>query len=199
MAVHQSLQCWLTDSVLCVCGLPDGAGGAEPCPCGGSHNWLVPAMLAPPESLLISCIRRENFMEAHQVCGQTENRRCRTFRFLLLNRRFCRSAGVGGSGSRRDGLQRRAGLHGALQRSAGGVGTGGAEDGEPVHVVLVVFVGGFGLGGWERRWAEPAGEQRPVHAAGHRERRRCRYDGPASLHPRFNPQSVIRLLLSVKI
>ncbi|XP_023807372.1 zinc finger FYVE domain-containing protein 26 isoform X1 [Oryzias latipes] len=45
----------------------DGAGGAEPCPCGGSHNWLVPAMLAPPESLLISCIRRENFMEAHQV------------------------------------------------------------------------------------------------------------------------------------
>lgn len=75
MAVHQSLQCWLTDSVLCVCGLPDGAGGAEPCPCGGSHNWLVPAMLAPPESLLISCIRRENFMEAHQVCGQTENRR----------------------------------------------------------------------------------------------------------------------------
>ncbi|XP_038584174.1 zinc finger FYVE domain-containing protein 26 isoform X2 [Micropterus salmoides] len=40
----------------------------EVCPCGGSHSWLVPAMLSPPESLLMSCIRRGNFMEAHQVC-----------------------------------------------------------------------------------------------------------------------------------
>ncbi|KAK2826639.1 hypothetical protein Q5P01_020853 [Channa striata] len=37
------------------------------CPCGGPHSWLVPAMLSPPESLLISCIRRGNFMEARQV------------------------------------------------------------------------------------------------------------------------------------
>ncbi|KAM6912964.1 zinc finger FYVE domain-containing protein 26 [Xenentodon cancila] len=52
----------------------DGGGGSaagsmelEFCPCGGPHSWLVPAMLSPPESLLMSCIRRGNFMEAHQV------------------------------------------------------------------------------------------------------------------------------------
>uniref|UniRef100_H3BXK2 Zinc finger FYVE domain-containing protein 26 n=1 Tax=Tetraodon nigroviridis TaxID=99883 RepID=H3BXK2_TETNG len=52
----------------------DGGGGSvagcvevEICPCGGPHSWLVPAMLSPPESLLMSCIRRGNFMEAHQV------------------------------------------------------------------------------------------------------------------------------------
>ncbi|TDG99134.1 hypothetical protein EPR50_G00208230 [Perca flavescens] len=50
----------------------DGGGGTgcvefEVCPCGGPHSWLVPAMLSPPESLLLSCIRRGNFMEAHQV------------------------------------------------------------------------------------------------------------------------------------
>ncbi|XP_031436154.1 zinc finger FYVE domain-containing protein 26 isoform X2 [Clupea harengus] len=52
----------------------DGGGGTasgrqehEACPCGGPHSWLVPAMLAPPESLLVSCIRRGNFVEAHQV------------------------------------------------------------------------------------------------------------------------------------
>ncbi|XP_075904789.1 zinc finger FYVE domain-containing protein 26 isoform X2 [Nelusetta ayraudi] len=56
-------------------GTSDGGAGSaaccaevEACPCGGSHSWLVPAMLAPPESLLMSCIRRGNFMEAHQVC-----------------------------------------------------------------------------------------------------------------------------------
>ncbi|KAG5266093.1 hypothetical protein AALO_G00249720 [Alosa alosa] len=48
----------------------DGGGGAvsgrseqDACP----YSWLVPAMLAPPESLLVSCIRRGNFTEAHQV------------------------------------------------------------------------------------------------------------------------------------
>ncbi|XP_051244231.1 zinc finger FYVE domain-containing protein 26 isoform X4 [Dicentrarchus labrax] len=49
----------------------DGGGAGcvelEVCPCGGPHSWLVPAMLSPPESLLMSCIRRGNFMEAHQV------------------------------------------------------------------------------------------------------------------------------------
>ncbi|XP_039992767.1 zinc finger FYVE domain-containing protein 26 isoform X2 [Xiphias gladius] len=52
----------------------DGGGGTaagcvelEVCPCRGPHSWLVPAMLSPPESLLMSCIRRGNFMEAHQV------------------------------------------------------------------------------------------------------------------------------------
>nr|XP_023691726.1 zinc finger FYVE domain-containing protein 26 isoform X1 [Paramormyrops kingsleyae] len=48
-----------------------GVAGApaeqEPCPCGGPHSWLIPAMLSSPESLLISCIRRGNFLEAHQV------------------------------------------------------------------------------------------------------------------------------------
>ncbi|XP_056151758.1 zinc finger FYVE domain-containing protein 26 [Lampris incognitus] len=52
----------------------DGGGGAaagrveqEAFACGGPHSWLVPAMLSPPESLLMSCIRQGNFMEAHQV------------------------------------------------------------------------------------------------------------------------------------
>uniref|UniRef100_A0A3P9NXU7 Zinc finger FYVE domain-containing protein 26 n=1 Tax=Poecilia reticulata TaxID=8081 RepID=A0A3P9NXU7_POERE len=52
----------------------DGGGGPVPgcvelelCPCGGPHSWLVPAMLSPPESLLMSCIRRGNFLQAHQV------------------------------------------------------------------------------------------------------------------------------------
>ncbi|XP_062851780.1 zinc finger FYVE domain-containing protein 26 [Trichomycterus rosablanca] len=52
----------------------DGSGGIaavtvepEVCTCGGPHSWLVPAMLSPPESLLISCIRRGNYVEAHQV------------------------------------------------------------------------------------------------------------------------------------
>lgn len=53
--------------------LSDGGGGTgcvelEVCPCGGPHTWLVPAMLSPPESLLMSCVRQGNFMEAHQVC-----------------------------------------------------------------------------------------------------------------------------------
>lgn len=54
--------------------LSDGGGATtagcvelDVCPCGGPHSWLVPAMLSPPESLLISCIRRGNFMEARQV------------------------------------------------------------------------------------------------------------------------------------
>uniref|UniRef100_A0A8C6L1H5 Zinc finger FYVE domain-containing protein 26 n=1 Tax=Nothobranchius furzeri TaxID=105023 RepID=A0A8C6L1H5_NOTFU len=48
-------------------GLVAGCVELEFCPCGGAHSWLVPAMLSPPESLLMSCIRRGNFMEAHQV------------------------------------------------------------------------------------------------------------------------------------
>ncbi|XP_051507535.1 zinc finger FYVE domain-containing protein 26-like isoform X2 [Myxocyprinus asiaticus] len=39
----------------------------EVCPCGGPHSWLVPAMLSPPESLLIACICRGNYIEAQQV------------------------------------------------------------------------------------------------------------------------------------
>ncbi|TRY86807.1 hypothetical protein DNTS_020528 [Danionella cerebrum] len=41
--------------------------GTEMCPCGGSHSWLVPAMLSSPESVLIACIRRGNYIEAQQV------------------------------------------------------------------------------------------------------------------------------------
>uniref|UniRef100_A0A665W4P1 Zinc finger FYVE domain-containing protein 26 n=1 Tax=Echeneis naucrates TaxID=173247 RepID=A0A665W4P1_ECHNA len=56
-----------------ICPFSDGGTEAgcvelDVCPCGGPHSWLVPAMLSPPESLLMSCIRRGNFMEAHQVC-----------------------------------------------------------------------------------------------------------------------------------
>lgn len=54
-----------------------GCVEVEVCPCGGPHSWLVPAMLSPPESLLMSCIRRGNFMEAHQVCHSH-------FTYLLL-------------------------------------------------------------------------------------------------------------------
>uniref|UniRef100_A0A8B9HCF2 Zinc finger FYVE domain-containing protein 26 n=1 Tax=Astyanax mexicanus TaxID=7994 RepID=A0A8B9HCF2_ASTMX len=39
----------------------------EGCVFGCPHTWLVPAMLSPPESLLISCISKGNYMEAHQV------------------------------------------------------------------------------------------------------------------------------------
>uniref|UniRef100_I3KUA6 Zinc finger FYVE domain-containing protein 26 n=1 Tax=Oreochromis niloticus TaxID=8128 RepID=I3KUA6_ORENI len=48
-------------------GMTTGSVELEFCPCGGPHSWLVPAMLSPPESLLMSCVRRGNFMEAHQV------------------------------------------------------------------------------------------------------------------------------------
>ncbi|XP_055026367.2 zinc finger FYVE domain-containing protein 26 isoform X2 [Misgurnus anguillicaudatus] len=52
--------------------------GNEVCPCGGSHSWLVPAMLSPPESLLIACIRRGNYIEAQQVIAMygLENSEC---------------------------------------------------------------------------------------------------------------------------
>nr|AHH02828.1 zinc finger FYVE domain-containing protein 26 [Danio rerio] len=52
--------------------------GTETCPCGGSHSWLVPAMLSPPESLLIACIRRGNYIEAQQVIAMygLENSEC---------------------------------------------------------------------------------------------------------------------------
>ncbi|XP_062324940.1 zinc finger FYVE domain-containing protein 26 isoform X2 [Osmerus eperlanus] len=49
----------------CVAG--PGCVEKEESVCSGAHSWLVPAMLSPPESLLVSCIRRGNFMEAHEV------------------------------------------------------------------------------------------------------------------------------------
>ncbi|XP_066550908.1 zinc finger FYVE domain-containing protein 26 isoform X2 [Amia ocellicauda] len=52
----------------------DGSAGAvpvlreqDPQTLGAHHSLLVPMMLSPPESLLISCILRGNFTEAHQV------------------------------------------------------------------------------------------------------------------------------------
>lgn len=69
----------------------DGGGGVaggfvelEVCPCGGPHSLLVPAMLSPPESLLMSCIRRGNFMEAHQVCMAAGLKNYFFFLLLLL-------------------------------------------------------------------------------------------------------------------
>uniref|UniRef100_A0A671QY69 Zinc finger FYVE domain-containing protein 26 n=1 Tax=Sinocyclocheilus anshuiensis TaxID=1608454 RepID=A0A671QY69_9TELE len=52
--------------------------GSEVCPCGGPHSWLIPAMLSPPESLLIACIRRGNYIEAQQVIAMysLENSEC---------------------------------------------------------------------------------------------------------------------------
>ncbi|KAM8921326.1 LOW QUALITY PROTEIN: zinc finger FYVE domain-containing protein 26 [Pelodytes ibericus] len=45
---------------------------SAPCPTGGvikakEQNHLIPMILSPPESLLISCILRGNYIEAHQV------------------------------------------------------------------------------------------------------------------------------------
>ncbi|KTG45236.1 hypothetical protein cypCar_00014961 [Cyprinus carpio] len=52
--------------------------GSDVCPCGGPQSWLVPAMLSPPESLLIACIRRGNYIEAQQVIAMygLENSEC---------------------------------------------------------------------------------------------------------------------------
>ncbi|XP_064421077.1 zinc finger FYVE domain-containing protein 26 isoform X2 [Latimeria chalumnae] len=44
-----------------------GKIGLESKPWSQQHNLLIPMMLSPPESLLISCILRGNFIEAHQV------------------------------------------------------------------------------------------------------------------------------------
>uniref|UniRef100_A0A3B3Y0T4 Zinc finger FYVE domain-containing protein 26 n=1 Tax=Poecilia mexicana TaxID=48701 RepID=A0A3B3Y0T4_9TELE len=56
-----------------------GCVGLDLCPCGGPHSWLVPTMLSPPESLLMSCIRRGNFMEAvagAPCCGELAFMEC---------------------------------------------------------------------------------------------------------------------------
>lgn len=37
------------------------------------ENSLIPAMLSPPESLLVACILRGNYIEAHQVMAQKLN------------------------------------------------------------------------------------------------------------------------------
>lgn len=71
---------------------------------------------------------------------------------------------------------RRAGVHGALQRSPGGVGTGGAEDGEPVNVFVLVVLRGSGDGGCVGCREDSAGEQRSIDPAGHRECGCCRFD-----------------------
>lgn len=165
-----------------ICVMSDGGGGSatgsvdlEFCPCGGSHSWLVPAMLSPPESLLMSCIRRGNFMEAHQVCP-FQHFRCELTGPVESTRVWicgC-SAGVRGVQPGSCLLLWRAGLHGALQRSPGGAGTGGAEDGEPVNVVLLILLGGFGVGSCDGRREDSAGQQRSVNAAGHRKCCCCR-------------------------
>ncbi|XP_059373273.1 zinc finger FYVE domain-containing protein 26-like isoform X2 [Carassius carassius] len=52
--------------------------GSDMCPCSGPHSWLIPAMLSPPESLLIACICRGNYIEAQQVIAMygLENSEC---------------------------------------------------------------------------------------------------------------------------
>lgn len=75
----------------------------EICPCGGPHSWLVPAMLSPPESLLMSCIRRGNFMEAHQVCHSNiyasyhhvQNKLCVHSALLLVDKGTAKLTSVG--------------------------------------------------------------------------------------------------------
>ncbi|NXY84135.1 ZFY26 protein, partial [Alcedo cyanopectus] len=46
-----------------VCGSSDFESRVRPC----QQNPLIPMMLSPPESLLVSCVLRGNFVEAHQV------------------------------------------------------------------------------------------------------------------------------------
>ncbi|XP_026134074.1 zinc finger FYVE domain-containing protein 26-like [Carassius auratus] len=63
--------------------------GSEVCPCSGPHSWLIPAMLSPPESLLIACIRRGNYIEAQQVIVMygLENSECAGE--LVFMNRYC--------------------------------------------------------------------------------------------------------------
>ncbi|XP_072533407.1 zinc finger FYVE domain-containing protein 26 isoform X2 [Salminus brasiliensis] len=60
-----------TSVTICMCADGGSTAGVsveqEGCMLGGPQSWLVPAMLSPPESLLISCICKGNYMEAHQV------------------------------------------------------------------------------------------------------------------------------------
>lgn len=70
---------WIVDPLIHLSsdggGSTTACGEVEVCPCGSPHSWLVPAMLAPPESLLMSCIRRGNFMGARQVCGELDKKK----------------------------------------------------------------------------------------------------------------------------
>lgn len=44
-----------------------GSGDLESRARPQQQNPLIPMMLSPPESLLVSCVLRGNFVEAHQV------------------------------------------------------------------------------------------------------------------------------------
>lgn len=67
-------------------------------------------------------------------------------------------------------------VHGALQRGTGGAGTGGAEDGEPVYVFVLVLLRGSGDGCcfWPRQ--DSGGQQRTIDPPGHRKCCCCRFD-----------------------
>lgn len=89
---------------------------------------------------------------------------------------LCLSAGVPGVWSGGVCLLRWAGVHGALQRSPGRVGTGGAEDGEPVDVFILILFRGFGDSSCVRHREESAGQQWQNDPAGHRKCCCCRSD-----------------------
>ncbi len=50
---------WLNTTLIIACAADGGVcagavcSGSEVCPYGGPHSWLIPAMLSPPESLLM--------------------------------------------------------------------------------------------------------------------------------------------------
>ncbi|XP_032882801.1 zinc finger FYVE domain-containing protein 26 isoform X3 [Amblyraja radiata] len=52
------------------------------------RNLLLPMMLAPPESLLISCILRENFSQAHQVALMFEMQSSYCYGELIFMERY---------------------------------------------------------------------------------------------------------------
>ena len=86
------------------------------------------------------------------------------------------SAGVSGIWSGGICLLWWAGVHGALQRSPGRVGTGGAKDGEPVDVFVLILFRGFGDSSCDRHREESAGQQWQNDPAGHRKCCCCRSD-----------------------
>lgn len=151
----------------------------EVCVCGGPHSWLIPSMLSPPESLLISCIRRGNYAEAHQVPFSAHQHsvkhNCRKYVDLCSTNTQCVFVGDADVRARERIMLWGAPLHGAVPRSSVWTGSGRAEDWEPVSFFIIIFL-------WESRvtrcsgtWTESPGQQQQNHSAEHRKCSSSRY------------------------
>ncbi|XP_072283613.1 zinc finger FYVE domain-containing protein 26 isoform X2 [Pyxicephalus adspersus] len=58
------------------------------CCCVWQKNNLIPMMLSPPESLLISCIIRKNYSEAHQVAQMFHLQSSQSYSELIFMERY---------------------------------------------------------------------------------------------------------------